>query len=157
MKKQLTERFFARPSKDVAESLIGTTIFVDGKRGKKTAVILGTKAFEGGEILKRREGMNYPPATIFLMSFRGHTFLNFATERGNKPSCVMIDKILLKDGEQEIVIEGPGRVSTQLGIKKGWDGLLLGNEIHIEPATKKSVLPKRTEKHAENCTASFKV
>ena len=54
--------------------------------------------------------MLYTPGTIFIMPFRGHYFLNMATDKKGKPSCVLIRQVSVN----EKMLDGPGKVGGDL-------------------------------------------
>ncbi len=146
--------FFARPAAAVARELVGQTLvrLIDKKRIEVT--IIAAEAFEGGvERRNARQGMLYAPGTIFVMSHRGHHYLNIATGAEGEASCVMIREVF----SYGALVDGPGRIGNALEVKD-LDGQLLGRELWIESAA--SPMPNEKlhlDSPADNSLGGYRV
>ncbi len=118
--------FFARSATDVARDLIGCALVrTHPDKSRSRVLIISTEAFEDGAESGMRSGMKHAPGQLFIMSMRGHKFLNVGTDRAGFASCVMIRGIMA--GRE--LVDGPGKVSTLLGVDTPLDGKMIGAEI----------------------------
>lgn len=117
----LNSSFFSRSAREVARYLIGRTMVrtVGGRRIE--AVVTEVAAHEGGGGASRR-GMCYAPGTVFVMSFRGHLFLNIATGAEGEPSCVWIRGARITTDGTTVSASGPAVVARMLKITRDLDG-----------------------------------
>ena len=147
-------KFFARKAEEVARDLLGRTLVRNTERGGYIGGrITETAAYEDGKETEQMKGMRYAPGTIFLMPFRGHLFLNIATDRKNCPSCVAIREVAFPDK----VVRGPGAVSNHLGLTRNLDGILLGNELEILGEQPEDLKIRKTREGPNYCLGYFSV
>ena len=146
-------RFFRRPAEEVARDLLGRYLVRETRDLTLVGRIIQTGAYEESSETPSREGMLYAPGKIFVMPFRGNHFLNIATDRSGKPSCVSIRQVALSDK----VLDGPGKIGDFFGIEL-LDGLsfmdefqLLGDSVDLR-RTKKMV--KGT---SDNCLGYYSI
>ena len=147
----LPKGFFSRTAGTVARHLVGKTVVCHPGPASVTAVIVEAEAFEdGADAGVIRKGMLYGPGVIFVMSHRGHLYLNVGTEAAGKASCVMVRSILV--GKE--LVKGPGKVSKRLGITLDLDGHLLGEKLELlandlaRPVVLKDANAPRTAKNS---------
>ncbi len=120
--------FFTRPATDVARDLIGCALVrMHPDKSRNRVLIVSTEAFEDGAESGMRSGMKHAPGQLFIMSMRGHKFLNVGTDRAGFASCVMVRGIMA--GRE--LVDGPGKVSTLLGVDTSFDGKMIGAEIRF--------------------------
>ena len=146
-------RFFARKAEEVAKDLLGRLLLRNTEKGSTSARILEVGAYEEGNETESRAGMQYGPARLFLMPYRGTFLLNIATDKEMYPSCVEIRQV----ATHEKTVKGSGAVANFFGITQDLDGLLLGDEIQIlgEPVDKSQI--KKTRGSADNCLGFYSI
>jgi DNA-3-methyladenine glycosylase len=138
---KLDRDFFARSVHDVAPSLIGVTLLVDGVGGP----IVEVEAYDhedpaahgyGGRT-ERNASMFGPPGHAYVYRSYGiHWCLNFVCEQEGSASAVLIRALEPHDGNEvmrarrglddpRLLCAGPGRLCQALGITREHDGLRL--------------------------------
>ena len=148
------KKFFGRKAEVVARDLLGRLLVRDTETGATGGKIVETGAYEGGKITPSRQGMEYEPGALFLMSVRGSRLLNIATEKEGKPSCVEIRAVEFHDG----VLEGPGKISKYLDLDASYDGFPLGDEVKVlYEGVRKSKIEKTSDGVADNCIGYFSI
>jgi 3-methyladenine DNA glycosylase Mpg len=147
------KRFFGRRSEEVAKDLLGRFIVRNTNKGTTAGRIVQTGAYEGGKEVPSRKGMKYAPGTVFLMPFRGHYFFNISTDREDFPSCVEIRAVAFHDR----IVRGSGAVANYLGVRKGLDGVLFGEELEISGEGVEESRIKRIKAGSDNCKGYFSV
>jgi len=102
----------------------------------KVAIITETEAYpESDEASHSFRGKTERNKSMFLRAgysyvyliYGIHHCLNIVTEKEGVGSAVLIRSVILKEGEKERYIEGPGRVCKELKISKKHDGIDLLN------------------------------
>ncbi|HEY0980048.1 MAG TPA: DNA-3-methyladenine glycosylase [Candidatus Paceibacterota bacterium] len=131
--KKLPLSFFARPALIVAKELIGTYITLRSGGKIERYKITETEAYVGPHDLashsskgrtKRTEVMYAAPSTIYIYLIYGmYYMLNIVTDEKDYPAAVLIR------GIEEI--NGPGKLTKQLGIDKRLNGIMLGAKSGI--------------------------
>lgn len=145
--------FFARDPRTVARDLLGRTLVRATPQGEVRGKIIETGAYEAGDERPTRNGMSYAPGTIYVMPFRGNHFLNVATDRQGKASCVSIRGVEL----EHVVLDGPGKVGREFSVEF-LDGELLGNELKIEGnAVPVSQTEIKRDGNSQNCLGYYQV
>ncbi len=147
------KQFFGRKAEKVAEELLGRLIVRNTNKGSTSVRILEVGAYEEGKETDPRTGMQYGPARLFLMPYRGSLLLNIATDREIYPSCVEIRKVATHDK----TITGSGAVSRFLGITPDLDGLVLGDEIQILGNSVDKSQIRRAAGNADNCLGVYSI
>ena len=144
-------RFFRRPAEEVAKDLLGRYLVRETRNISLVGRIIQTGAYEESIETPSREGMLYTPGTIFVIPFRGNSFLNIATDRSGEPSCALIRQVALN----EEVLDGPGRVGDFFEIED-LDGLLFRDEFQLNG---NSVAPSKIKRQvkgtSENCLGYY--
>src|SRR3989344_3730736 len=145
--------FFSRSSVNVAKDLLGRFIVRNSNKGSIYANILEIGAYEGGKEIKARMGMEYEPARLFLMPYRGSLLFNISTGKEMHPSCVEIRRIATHNK----TIKGAGAASRFFGLTKNLDGITLGEEIQILGinVVKDHIL--ETRGGSENCVGIYAI
>ena len=144
-------QFFGRNEEEVAQDLLGRTLVVRSGEESKAATIIETAAYEGGKQTPSREGMQYPPGTLFLMSCHGYHLFNIATRDTGSPSCVEVRSVRFA----EHTIEGPGRVTKAMGLTPNLDGLVLGEQIEIFGDSISQDRVKKEQGLGDNCLGHY--
>lgn len=155
---RLDEEFFARPSRPVAEDLIGRRLVRQIGGRQYVALITETGAYKGGN----REGLRYGPGKIYVAIFRGgHATLCIGTEDEGVPSVVTVRKAYPMEGVQDN-LAGSARLTTALRIDKRLDGKSITEDelfiegYSIEPTRIRFISP-RMERMADNCLGYFRL
>lgn len=144
-------RFFSQHAEEVARGLLGRLLVRNTEKGSTAAKIIQTGAYEEGKETPSRNGMKYPPATIYLMPYRGSYLLNIATCRRNYPSCVEVRQIAFQDK----IIDGSGKIANFLDIDSDLDGIVLGHELQIIGRPVERSRTKKITGDSENCIGYF--
>ncbi len=119
----LSRDFFARPTLDVAQDLLGKRIVFNGQ----SAFITETEAYIGKDDpachaargkTKRNAPMFGPPGFSYVYLIYGmHYCLNFVTEREGFAAAVLIRAACREvNGRMEYWVSGPGKLCRDLGI-----------------------------------------
>lgn len=121
----LKKPFFARPTVQVAQDLIGKFVVAAHNGGEKVLMITEVEAYVGPDDLachaargktSRTEVMFGPPGHFYVYFVYGmHWMLNIVTEREGYPAAVLIR------GAGEIL--GPARLTKFLQIDRRYNGL----------------------------------
>lgn len=155
---RLAEGFFARPSMEVAQDLIGRRLVRQISGKKYTAMITETGAYRGGN----REGLRYGPGKVYVAIFRGgNATLCVGTEAQDVPAVVTIRKAYPLEG-LEADLGGSARLTNALHINKQLDGKSISDDelyiegISVEPSRIRFVAP-RMEKMADNCLGYYRL
>ncbi len=135
--KVLAKEFFLKDVKIVARELLGKILCVRTEQGSiKTEIIAETEAYDGEFDLACHASRGKTPRTEIMYGCGGicyvylcygmHWMLNLVTGPDGYPAAVLIR------GSTEI--EGPGRLTKNLGINGTFNGidLSLGSSIWIE-------------------------
>lgn len=137
MKKILSQKFFEKPTLEVAESLLGK--YLVRKIGNKTmaGIIMETEAYIGETDLachaskgrtKRTDVMYQNAGTLYIYMIYGMYYcLNIVTEKKDYPSAVLI-RVVKLDNFDVRAASGPGKVCKLLKIDKTLNGGKLGRK-----------------------------
>lgn len=140
MKKILPQKFFEKPTLEVAESLLGK--YLVRKIGGETfaGIITEAEAYVGESDLachaakgrtKRTEVMYQDAGTLYVYMIYGMYFcLNIVTEKKDYPSAVLIRAVKLDNFDAKAT-NGPGKVCKILKIDKKMNGEKLGRKIGL--------------------------
>ena len=151
---KLTEKFFARKSKEVAKDLIGRKLVkVDGDK-KLEGIITETVAFEGRGSKTFGNGIDYNAGKIYIMPFRRANFLNVSTDY--ETSCVFIYR-LLPIGIDAKLTDGPGKLTKTFGIDKTFDGKSINSQSLYITEEKAKYEIEEIKGTSDNCTARYKI
>ena len=146
-------RFFRRPAEEVAKDLLGRYLVRETRDLSLAGRIIQTGAYEEGTEIPSREGMLYTPGTIFVMPFRGSSFLNIATDRSEEPSCVLVRQVALNEG----VLDGPGKVGDFFEIEN-LNGLLFENEFQLMGnSVDQRKIKRQVRGTSENCLGYYSI
>ncbi|MBI4002063.1 MAG: DNA-3-methyladenine glycosylase [Nitrospira defluvii] len=120
----LPRQYFARPTLEVARSLIGKYLVRDNGQGLIAGKIIEVEAYVGPEDkachaskgrTQRTDVMFGPAGVVYVYLIYGmYHCLNVVTEREDFPAAVLIRAIEI-DGR---LIDGPGRLCRELGIDR---------------------------------------
>ncbi len=143
--KRLARNFFAQPTIQVAQKLLGKYLVLRQNGTVLSGKIVETEAYAGkddqashayGRITPRNKIMYGPPGYAYIYFIYGNYYcLNFVTEKEGFPAAVLIRalepvdgiKIMQKNRENiklDNLTNGPGKLCQALGIDKkfnGWD------------------------------------
>jgi DNA-3-methyladenine glycosylase len=143
-KTRLDRRFFARPTLDVAEELLGKTLVKVEDNVLVGGLIIETEAYIGEEDLAcharagltpRTKVLYGPPGFAYVyFSYGMHWLFNVVTESENIPAGVLIraieptiglERIKERRGSQpqQLWTNGPGKVCQALAIEKQHHGM----------------------------------
>ena len=144
-------RFFRRSAEEVAKDLLGRYLVRETRDLSLVGRIIQTGAYGEGTETPSREGMLYTPGTIFVMPFRGSSFLNIATDRSGEPSCVLVRQVALN----ESVLDGPGKVGDFFEIED-LDGFSFGDEFQLlgDPVDQ-SKMKRQVRGTSDNCLGYY--
>lgn len=127
MTTQLTRDYFAQPTLEVAQDLIGKVMTFEGTSG----VITETEAYIGENdpachaskgVTPRTKVMFGPPGKAYVYLIYGmYHCLNFVTENEGFPAAVLIRGVKLL-AEPKIHLDGPGKLCRDLGITRDHNG-----------------------------------
>lgn len=141
---RLDRSFYARPTLEVAQELLGTRLVrvLDGQR--LSGIIVEAEAYIGEEDTAchasrgrtpRTEVMYGPPGHAYVYFIYGmHYCLNVVTEREGYPAAVLIRTIVPEEGldvmrahrpgrrDRELT-NGPGKLCAALAIDRGFNGV----------------------------------
>ncbi len=136
--------FYARPTLDVLEDLIGKVIVRISKEGERSGIIVEAEAYCGEDDpasfahrgrTKKSEMLYDPPARIFVyLTYGMHHMLNVVTERKNFPAAVLIRaleplegislmKSRRKTDEIRNLCSGPAKLCQALSVDLSLNGL----------------------------------
>ena len=129
---KLTQNFFARPSTEVAEDLLGRKMFVDLPGQGRLETILWNVGAYGGEPAKNTDKrIIQAPGTINISYKSFHYLIDICTENVNEYACVTLFGYM----NENLKVEGSGRTTKFLGIDKATkiyiDGKPIGNCAHM--------------------------
>ena len=136
----LSASFYARPTLQVARSLIGKYLVRETSAGRQAGRIIEVEAYKGFQDrashasrgrTKRTEVMFGPPGLAYVYMIYGlYHCLNVVTERAEFPAAVLI-RAVEQDGS---LIDGPGRVCRALTIDRtlNQQDLTRGTALWIE-------------------------
>lgn len=145
MKKILTRRFFERPSREVAEDLLGKFLVRRFRENEISSMILETEAYEGAEDLAShaRHGKTLRNAPMFdsagltyiYLVYGMYYLLNVTTCKKNEPGAVLIR------GTEEVI--GPGRLTKHLKINKDLNHKAFEKELGLWIEDRGEKVPKK--------------
>ena len=140
----LERSFYARPAREVAESLIGKVVLSTLGDGRTAGRIVETEAYTGPEDpashaaertgrTPRNSAMFGPPGTAYVyLSYGIHWCLNAVTDREDHPGAVLIRALEPVDGlpimrlrrgmPDRDLARGPGRLCQALAITGAVNG-----------------------------------
>jgi DNA-3-methyladenine glycosylase len=136
----LDRKYFARPTVEVARSLIGKYLVRENGRGRIAGKIIEVEAYVGPQDkachaskgrTKRTEVLFGPPGMSYVYLIYGmYHLLNVVTEREEFPAAVLIRAIEI-DGR---LIDGPGRLCRALNIDLNLNryDLSIGRSLWLE-------------------------
>jgi len=141
IRKRLTKSFFDRSVHDVAPSLIGVTLLVDGVGGRIVEVEAYHQTDPAAHSYRgptpRNAVMFGPPGYLYVYRSYGiHWCMNFVCEAKGSAAAVLIRAIEPVEGlaqmrrrrgveDVRLLCSGPGRVCEALGITAAHNGLAL--------------------------------
>ncbi len=140
----LARTFYARPAREVAESLIGKVVLTTTGDGPTAGRIVETEAYTGPEDpashaaertgrTQRNSAMFGPPGTAYIyLSYGIHWCLNAVTDREDHPGAVLIRALEPVEGLPTMrlrrgmpdrdLARGPGRLCQALAITGALNG-----------------------------------
>lgn len=136
----LTQKFFEKPTLEVAEDLLGK--YLARRVGNKIirGMITEIEAYIGEKDLachaskgrtKRTEVMYQDAGTLYVYMVYGMYFcLNIVTEKGGFPAAVLVRAIKI-DGVDYGRTNGPGKLCKILKIDRKLNGLKLGKKSRL--------------------------
>lgn len=142
MENILPEKFYSRPTLEVAKNLLGCIIVRRLGRKEMKAVITDVEAYVGEDDLashaskgrtKRTEIMYGSPGRAYVYLVYGmYDILNIVTEQKDFPAAVMIRGVKI-EGIDYVRTNGPGKVCRELKIDRKFNGydIILGEKIWI--------------------------
>lgn len=158
---RLTESFFARDPREVAQDLLGRELVRTLRNRTYRGRIIETGAYRGYIEGRKREGLAYAPGLIFLyFGPRGYPTLCIATEREGEPSVVTIRELYPLEGIDTLV-NGPAKLVRALRIGRSFDGKSINDDNlcivgRMENITYVELFP-RQEKIANNCLGYYRL
>jgi len=140
----LTPKYFARPTLEVAEDLLGCVI----RRGPVSLRIVETEGYLPEDSAchawrgrtARNAPMWGPPGQLYVYLCYGiHTLLNFVTEPEGRAAAVLIRGAEVTQGEEQVRERrggrldclGPGKVGQALALDRSWSGRSLSGELTV--------------------------
>jgi len=157
--KKLKRRFFAQPTLQVAQKLLGKYLVLRQNGTMLSGKIVETEAYIGkddpashafGRITPRNQIMYGPPGFAYIYFIYGNYFcLNFVTEKEGFPAAVLIRAMEPMDGIEKMLrnrgsvtpenlTNGPGKLCQALGIDKKFNGQdISSNSLVVEDRNEK--------------------
>lgn len=151
---KLAREFYAQPTIQVAQQLLGKSLVRVHPQGVMSGVILETEAYIGFEDqashasrgLTRRNAVMFGPAgfAYVYLIYGMHHCLNVVTEREAYPAAVLIRALQPSEGVElmraqrrkqdlRLLANGPGNLCQALGIERSFNGLdLCADALFIE-------------------------
>ncbi|MCX7752147.1 MAG: DNA-3-methyladenine glycosylase [Blastocatellia bacterium] len=144
--RKLPRAFYARPTVEVAQELLGKYLVHHTADGPIVGRIVETEAYVGPEdrashawrgLTPRTAVMFGPPGYAYVYLIYGvHHCLNIVTEREGYPAAVLIRALdpLVSGVENALVMpNGPGKVCRYLAIDRTFNGIdLCGSVLYVE-------------------------
>ncbi len=136
----LTRAYFNRPTLTVARGLLGKYLVRQNGRRTVAARIIEVEAYVGPEDRASHASRGKTPRTRVMFGPSGiayvylvygmHWCFNVVTERDGYPAAVLIRAV----EENEVLLDGPGRVCRDLGIDRRLNeaDLTLGERLWLE-------------------------
>lgn len=153
---KLTESFFAKPSEQVAQGLIGRYLvrLLDEREVRGRIVETGAYRGRGGHTTG--EGIRYAPGKIYIMPYRGRNFFNVAAEKVGRDACVLIRGVEVDDE-----VYGPLKLTKEFQIDSSFDMKSVnGRELWIEgesvDASHVDFVSPSQERMAPNCLGYYR-
>lgn len=150
--------YFAKPSAEVAQGLLGREIVRHFKGGEVRGIIKEMSAWDG--VTKTSsDSMLYAPGTIGVSQKFGKYLMDIATELSGVSSCVTLIAAEFDWQGKKQLVEGPGNVTKALRIDRALDGLKIyeNDQIYIVggkiPA--QQVLQRTKKNVPSNCKGYF--
>ncbi len=160
---RLTEDFFARDSREVAQDLLGRELVRNvSPRRVYRGKITETGAYHGYIEGRKREGLAYAPGMIFLyIGQRGYSTFCIATESEGVPSVVTIRELYPLEGI-DMPVDGPAKLVRALRIDRSFDGKSInGNNLWIEGnsigSSEVQFIFPQNRKMAPNCLGYYRL
>ena len=160
---RLTEEFFARDSREVAQDLLGRELVRSiSPRRIYRGRITETGAYHGYIEKRKREGLAYAPGMIFLyVGQRGYATFCIATESEGEPSVVTIRELYPLEGI-DMPVDGPAKLVKALRIDKDFNGKSInGSNLWVEgeavDSSRIELVSPRQRKMADNCLGYYKI
>lgn len=160
---RLTEEFFARDSREVAQDLLGRELVRSvSPRKVYRGRITETGAYHGYIEKRKREGLAYAPGLIFLyVGQRGYATFCIATESEGEPSVVTIRELYPLEGI-DMPVDGPAKLVRALRIDRNLDGKSInGSNLCVEgesvDPSKVEFISPRQKRMAPNCLGYYKI
>lgn len=156
MRPRLTERFFERPSEQVAQNLVGQYLVRLFDERTVRGRITETAAYRGRASRTTGEGIRYAPGKIYIMPYRVGNFFNVATEKRGRDACVLIRGVEVDDE-----IYGPLKLSKEFRINESFDKKSInGKYLWIEgdslDASQIEFISPQKENMALNCLGYYR-
>lgn len=161
MSRRLGRTFYARPSVEVAQALLGTRLVRMTESGRLSGIIVETEAYigpgdqashaAGGRRTSRNESMYQRPGTCYVYFTYGmHHCMNVVCAEEGVPEAVLVRALepvegirrmqSMRDAEMkdEDLCRGPGRLCRSLQVDRKLDGddFVSSDEIWIEAGPK---------------------
>lgn len=150
--------YFAKPSAEVAQGLLGREIVRRFKGGEVRGIIKEMSAWDG--VTKTSsDGMLYAPGTIGISKKFNNYMLDIATELSGVSSCVTLIAAEFDWQGKKQLLEGPGNVTKALKIDSAMNELKIydNDQIYIVggkmPA--QQVLQRTKKNVPSNCKGYF--
>ena len=147
----LPESFFARPTVEVAEALLGTLLVHELADGLRAGRVVETEAYVGPDdrgshahrgLTERTRPMFGPPGHAYVYLIYGmHNCFNVVTERAEYPGAVLLRALEPVEGLSGSA-SGPGRLCRAMGIDRSYSGepvtrpplYFLARDVEVEAA-----------------------
>ncbi len=158
---RLTEEFFARDPREVAQDLLGRELVRAHRNRIYRGRITETGAYHGYIEKRKREGLAYAPGLIFLyFGPRGYPVFCIATESEGVPSVVTVRELYPLEGI-DMPVDGPAKLVKALRIDRNFDGKPIdGSNLWIEsnPVSPSDIefISPRQRKMADNCLGYYR-
>ncbi|MDO8508096.1 MAG: DNA-3-methyladenine glycosylase [Nanoarchaeota archaeon] len=155
----LNKEFFARRAEVVAREILGMTMVrVLPNKSIIRARIHEIAAYEG-TTNKTADTISYPPGVLGISMHYGNNLIDIGTHKSDSPSCITLISGLFYTGKEPKLVQGPGRLSKELGITQEHDKIPIydNQQFWIERNTQYGEEVKKREKSGlpENCLGFF--
>ncbi len=122
--------YFLNRADIVARSLLGTTLVCEIPGNGRSNVRLTEIAAYQGETQTTSSGVLYAHGVVSISTKFGQQLIDIATGRKDEPSCITLrGGEVVRDGGRGKRIEGPGRLTCEIGITHDNKDLFEGEVI----------------------------
>lgn len=139
---RLDRDFFARPTLEVAKSLVGKCLVRQDIGLTRTALVTEVEAYRaprdaashafGGKRTKRVEPLYGEPGTLYVYLVYGlHWLLNVATVAPEVPEAVLVRGVVLEPWTEPCLAIGPGKLTKAMRIDGRFDGIDAPTSPHV--------------------------